>query len=75
MKKPNLFIVGAPKCGTTAWAQYLNTHPKIGFSNRKEPHYFCDDFQGFRWAKNRIEYEEMFRDIEENVEYVAEAPF
>ena len=25
---PNLFIVGAPKCGTTAWVEYLRTHPE-----------------------------------------------
>ncbi|HWJ59462.1 MAG TPA: sulfotransferase [Sphingomicrobium sp.] len=42
-RKPNLFIVGAPKCGTTAWAQYLSTHPDIFFSPVKEPHYFSPD--------------------------------
>lgn len=42
--KPNLFIVGAPKCGTTAWAEYLSTHPDIFFSRVKEPQYFCSDF-------------------------------
>jgi len=29
--RPNLFIVGAPKCGTTAWVEYLRTHPDIFF--------------------------------------------
>ncbi len=43
MRKPNLFIVGAPKCGTTAWARYLGTHPDISFSRVKEPHHFCTD--------------------------------
>lgn len=42
-RKPNLFIVGAPKCGTTAWVQYLSTHPDIFFPSIKEPHYFSDD--------------------------------
>ncbi len=44
MKKPNFFIVGAPKCGTTALAAYLKEHPQVFFSDPKEPHYFNDDF-------------------------------
>jgi hypothetical protein len=43
MKKPNFFIVGAPKCGTTALYEYLKTHPQIFMSSIKEPHYFSDD--------------------------------
>ena len=31
MKKPNLFIVGAPKCGTTFLYHYLKKHPDIYF--------------------------------------------
>ena len=42
---PNFFIIGAPKCGTTALSQYLLTHPDIFFSTQKEPHYFSDDLQ------------------------------
>jgi len=42
-RKPNLFIVGAPKCGTTAWVEYLKTHPDIFFPVIKEPHYFSPD--------------------------------
>ena len=41
--KPNLFIVGAPKCGTTAWVSYLSSHPDIFFPEIKEPHYFNTD--------------------------------
>lgn len=41
---PNFFIIGAPKCGTTALSEYLRQHPHIGFSEPKEPHYFNDDF-------------------------------
>jgi hypothetical protein len=43
MKKPNFFIIGAPKCGTTALAKYLESHPDVFFSIRKEPHYFNND--------------------------------
>ena len=42
--KPNLFIVGQPKCGTTALHQFLGQHPEIYMSSIKEPHFFCSDF-------------------------------
>jgi hypothetical protein len=41
-KKPNFFIVGAPKCGTTALAYYLSMHPQI-YMGRKEMHFFGSD--------------------------------
>lgn len=42
--KPNLFIVGQPKSGTTALHQFLGQHPEIFMSSIKEPHFFCADF-------------------------------
>lgn len=49
--RPNLFLVGAPKCGTTSLYQYLRQHPQIFFPapdgtaswNAKEPGFFCSD--------------------------------
>jgi hypothetical protein len=41
--KPNLFIVGAVKSGTTSMHAYLAQHPDIYMSDRKEIHFFdCD---------------------------------
>ncbi|MCH6588336.1 MAG: sulfotransferase, partial [Proteobacteria bacterium] len=40
MKRPDFFIVGAPRCGTTAMYHYLEAHPEIFMSEEKEPHYF-----------------------------------
>jgi hypothetical protein len=34
------FIVGAPRCGTTALSSALRDHPGIDFAVPKEPHYF-----------------------------------
>ena len=34
------FIVGAPRCGTTALSEYLRAHPEVCFSTPKEPHFF-----------------------------------
>lgn len=41
--KPNFFIVGAPKCGTTYLATQLGRHPSIEVSDPKEPHFFGRD--------------------------------
>ncbi len=43
MPKPNFFLVGAPKCGTTSLYEYLRVHPEIFMPEIKEPHYFAKD--------------------------------
>lgn len=43
MNKPNFFIVGAAKCGTTALSVYLNDHASVYVSKPKEPHHFSSD--------------------------------
>lgn len=62
---PNTFIVGAPKCGTTALSKYLSEHEEVFFSVPKEPFYWCDDFRKSQ-HEPRIdsveEYEQLFRD-------------
>ena len=45
MKKPNLFIVGAPKCGTTSLYEYLRRHPDVFFPKIKEPNFFAQDLE------------------------------
>jgi len=41
--RPNFLIVGAPKCGTTAMANYLKAHPEIFVAERKDLHFFGSD--------------------------------
>lgn len=41
--KPDFFIVGAAKSGTTALQQILDDHPGIYMSPLKEPNFFYDD--------------------------------
>jgi len=45
MKRPNFFIVGAPKCGTSSLNNTLRWHPNIYVPLEFEPQYFCTDFQ------------------------------
>lgn len=42
-RSPNFFVVGAPKCGTTALYDMLRQHPEIYMSPLKEPHFFTFD--------------------------------
>lgn len=41
--KPNLFVIGAPKCGTTALVYYLSSHPEIYVPNLKEPFFLAPE--------------------------------
>jgi hypothetical protein len=41
--KPNFFILGAPKCGTTSMAMWLRQHPAIFMPALKEPNFFNTD--------------------------------
>jgi len=43
MRKPDFFIVGAPRSGTTSMYTYLKQHPEIYVSIQKEPHFFGSD--------------------------------
>jgi hypothetical protein len=56
MNKPSIFFLGAPKCGTTAMAHYLSTHPQVCVSEPKEPHYFCGNFKSGWRAGSDEEY-------------------
>ena len=40
---PDFFIVGHPKCGTTALYEMLSAHPQVYMPERKEPRYFASD--------------------------------
>lgn len=54
--KPNLFILGAPKCGTTTIFEALRQHPEACMSRVKEPNFFADDYlfdKGFDWYVNK----------------------
>jgi len=42
-RTPDLFIVGAPKSGTTSLYEYLRGHPEVFMSADKEPCYFSRD--------------------------------
>ncbi len=62
IKKPNFFIIGAPKCGTTALSEYLRSHPDVFFCTPKEPTYFnTDSFDKPRAVHTEEEYLNLFK--------------
>jgi len=71
MKRPNFFILGAPKCGTTSLDAYLNSHPRI-FTATKEPHYFNTD-DNYRLTADLPAYESLFAAADESHLAVGEA--
>ena len=69
--KVGIFIVGAPKAGTTSLHYYLNEHPEILMSSVKEPDFFSDKEivdQGLYYGTSRIntsqKYHNLFQDKE-----------
>jgi hypothetical protein len=69
---PNFFIIGAPKCGTTALWEYLVTHPDVFMSPAKEPHFFNVD-HSYHWVANREAYEALFAGAPDAAKVVGEA--
>jgi hypothetical protein len=59
-RKPDFFIVGAAKCGTTALYSYLAAHPAVYMPECKEPNYFCTDLPRYGHVATLSEYEALF---------------
>ncbi len=45
MRKPNFFILGAAKCGTSSLWDYLAKHPEVCVSEPKEPFFFEAEYE------------------------------
>jgi hypothetical protein len=62
-KKVNFFLVGAPKCGTTALVDYLSQHAEIFIPSIKEPHFFCESFPEYRRIKKLDRYHALYNNF------------
>jgi hypothetical protein len=58
-KRPNFFIVGAPKCGTSSLYTYLRQHPDVFMPEIKEPNFFAVDL-GFPVERDLAGYLALF---------------
>lgn len=61
MSRPNFFIAGAPKSGTTSLYKYLRSHPRIFMPHAKEPHYFAEDFVNYPAVREEADYLKLFK--------------
>lgn len=59
-KTPNLFIVGAPKCGTSAMYEYLAQHPQVKMCDIKEPNFFDTDLLYKSKRLTQKQYNQLF---------------
>lgn len=62
MRETDFFIVGAPKCGTTALAWYLRDRSDVFLIKPKEPHYFANDLPNYRAVSNESDYRSLYAD-------------
>ena len=60
--RPDFFIAGSFKCGTTALYEYLRPHPGIFMPFHKEPLYFGDDLTRRYGRMTEEQYLALFRD-------------
>jgi len=60
VKRPDVFIVGAFKAGTTALYEYLRAHPQVFMSVPKEPMYFGADLTPRYTRMTEREYLQLF---------------
>ena len=66
MRKPDFFIVGAPKCGTSAMYTYLKQHPEIFMPKVKEPRFFgTDPDDHSRTVRTLEEYLSLFTGVKD----------
>lgn len=71
---PNFLIVGMAKCGTSSLARYLQQHPEVFISKKKEPRFFTSSCQKVpkngpkdhlvrKWYVDTFKaYKQLFRD-------------
>jgi hypothetical protein len=60
--KVDLFVIGAPKCGTTSLAAALQRASAFHVPHIKEPHFFCDDMPGMQRINRLADYDALYED-------------
>ncbi|HEV2268361.1 MAG TPA: sulfotransferase [Steroidobacteraceae bacterium] len=76
-RRPNLFVIGAMKSGTTSLHEYLNTHPQIAMSEWKEPAFFVEELtlrRGEDWYLTLFENDERYRYLGESSTHYTRLP-
>src|SRR5215469_1214124 len=76
-RRPNLFVIGAMKSGTTSLHEYLNSHPQIAMSEWKEPAFFVEELtwrRGEDWYLTLFENDGKYRYLGESSTHYTRLP-
>lgn len=78
LRLPNLFLIGAPKSGTSAMSHYLAGHPDVFMSEQagvKEPRFFSSDLRSSNMPEITVweQYCRLFESVPASVTYLGEA--
>ncbi|MBT8421796.1 MAG: hypothetical protein HKN56_03610 [Gammaproteobacteria bacterium] len=73
MNRPNFFIVGVAKCGTTALFDYLAQHPNTWCPTEKEPNYLAFDYPALQGPRTEEDYLALFAGAAEEHTAIGEA--
>jgi Sulfotransferase domain len=65
-RKPNFFIVGAAKAGTSSLYNYIAQHPDVFMPELKEPHFFSEWKSPVLEIDSMEEYLRLFEEAPEN---------
>lgn len=63
MTLPTVYLIGAPKAGTTSLSQWMDAHPQLYFCQPKEPGFWADDYPRVRESRGfetRAKYEQLY---------------
>lgn len=63
MALPDVYLIGAPKAGTTSLTRWLESHPHMYFCRPKEPYYWSTDYPRMREHRGyatRAAYESLY---------------
>ncbi|MFH1325759.1 MAG: sulfotransferase domain-containing protein [archaeon] len=63
IRKPNLFLVGVARAGTSSWTSHLNQHPEILMSREQRPNFFGEyEDNNSRYFNTEEKYLSLFKE-------------
>lgn len=64
IKKPNLFVVGVARAGTSSWHDYLKQHPEVFMSEEQRPNFFGENKDtNAEYFNTEEKYLFLFKDV------------
>jgi hypothetical protein len=67
---PNLFLAGAPKCGTTSLVNWLSSTGNVFVPLGREPHFFANDIFPDRVCNSLNRYQNLYKHASNEFKYL-----